>query len=774
MLVALALALGAFPDLQSSQAWSVNLNNTLVWDRQPYMPIGVRVQGDAESVSKALDAGIKDLIVELPSNGTGWDEAAALIDAAGARWFLAVSSTAPGAVGTVVEPGSYRFEREGPFRAQATIPGASSAFGLIADMRDASVRSYQNYLTPGGSLDAEVDTRTSTLQVLLLYPVIQDLTFPDLWEGFDRHRDQLLRSLASHELGRGFRGIVDPLGPLAKFPTPDTMFVPNSALFRIELESYLQQKYGSVNTCVRAWSIGAHDIKDWSQLSRLVPLWSTSKGVELLWDPVGERTYPSDRRASAAWTDIRQVVRETAHRRYARLIQSLEQTTNAPVIQTWQGWNGAYESAASGLAAVGCDLTVRDFNDVIEGACRPASTVLQSASPMALIATHIRLPSDARIDFASVVSELKALGARGWYFAVSDPDELRQIAALNDGSLVDAGDAEWKPKALFYPEGARNPAIPARVFGATWTLPAPAAGNRLDLGSLISGYYCSGKGGDYTVIWSKSDHVAVKLYLGDPKSARIESLDGSDVRVRVRKDSIELEVTQTPLVITGIRDVPVPDVSYEETVLYMSALLGNFAPSVDPGGDQQMVFAQNVQAFKRNPIGAYTTLRKQFETFIVRAAPYLWIEAERATKASIGDIENVPGSSGGACLVMNQRMMTSTACTSNYRFKTRSPGTHEFWVAAAGDSDLTSSLSLVVNGRTLVCAELPTEFYGYGFKWYRFGSADLRAETELNINFTPKASSKVLIDTIVVSPTAFTPTGGQKPIGFIAPPTNQP
>src|SRR5690349_8134367 len=101
MLTSLVCLLSLGFSTPETGAWSVNANNTLLWGGGPYIPIGLRVDGSPESIKAALDAGATDLIVELPANGAGWDEALALLNPSGARWFLAVSSAAPAALGTM-------------------------------------------------------------------------------------------------------------------------------------------------------------------------------------------------------------------------------------------------------------------------------------------------------------------------------------------------------------------------------------------------------------------------------------------------------------------------------------------------------------------------------------------------------------------------------------------------------------------------------------------------------------------------------------------------
>ena len=677
MLTTVALLLTVASSSPPAGAWSINPNNTLVWGGKAYMPIGARVEGSVEAIKRAQSAGIQDLIVELPATGVGWDEALAALNEGGTRWFLAVSSAAPGALGTMVEPQGFRMNLQGKLEVDATFHAAEQTLAVVVDKRTSAIRSYTSYSTPGGRLQASFDSQIQTPHVLLFYPVVRDLQTPDFWEGFDGHRDSLLNTLSTKPLGDNFRGIIDPMGSVARFPSPDIMFVPRSPIFAIEMESFLREKYGAVSTCLRAWSIGAHDITGWDQLARLVPLWSDTKGVASLWDPVKDKLYPSDRDRSTAWTDIRTVIRSTAIRRYARLVQSIRQIVDVPVIQSWGGWSGPYDGAQTGVAGVGCEFQASTISDVIESASRPASSVLQGGGGQAVMVTGVGLRADARLDIDTAIQELKGMGARGWFFRTDNPDQLAQIGSLANKYRPDLADAEWKPRALFYPEGARNPAMPVKLYGGTWMLPSPAAGNRLELGTSLRGYYYSGQPKPYTVIWAVGAPVETKLFLGDPKAVKVEALDGSEIRIRVRKDSIELEITETPLIFSGIEDIPIPEVSYQETVFMTTALFGNFGLLVDPGGDQEFLFAQNTSAFKRNPIGGYTALMRQFNTLVPRAAPYLWIEAERSPETNFGEPRYVPGASSTECLVLESKLLDSKGYFARYPVKPKTKGEHE-------------------------------------------------------------------------------------------------
>ncbi len=770
MLTSVALLLTVASSTPPAGAWSVNANNTLVWGGKAYMPIGARVDGTPEAIKKAQAAGIQDLIVELPANGAGWDEALAALNEGATRWFLAVASAAPAALGTVVEPQGFRMNIQGKLDVDATFQAAEQTLAIVVDKRSFAVRTYQSFQTPNGRLKASFDSQVQTPHVLLFYPVTRDLRTPDFWEGFDGHRDTLLQTLKSKNLDDNFRGIIDPMGSVARFPSPDIMFVPRSPIFAVEMESYLREKYGAVATCLRAWSIGAHDITGWDQLARLVPLWSDVKGIESVWDPVKDKVYPSDRETATVWTDIRTVIRSTAIRRYARLIQSIQEITDVPVIQTWGGWSGPYDGAQTGVAGVGCAFQASSISDVIESASRPASTVLQNDRSKVFMVTGLGIAPGSQLDIDTAIQELKGMGARGWFFRTTDPQQLSRIGSLAGRYRLDSADADWKPRALYYPEGARDAAtMPVKLFGGTWMLPSPAAGNRLELGSNLRGYYYSGLPRPYTVIWARRDPVETRLFLADPKSVKVESLDGSEVRIRVRKDSIELEITDVPLIFSGIEDVPIPEASYEEMVLTMTALFGNFGLLVDPGGDQEFLFAQNTTAFKRNPIGGYTALMRQFTSLAPRAAPYLWIEAERSPETNFGEPRYVPGASAGDALVLESKLSDSKGYYARYPLRPRTKGAHEFWLAADIPASLRSEVTLVVDGKVLSITEGPKSFYGLDLAWYKLGTAELKPESEVRLQVSPRVSSPIKVDVLVASPGPFVPNGSSLPLDFLRP-----
>jgi hypothetical protein len=263
--------------------------------------------------------------------------------------------------------------------------------------------------------------------------------------------------------------------------------------------------------------------------------------------------------------------------------------------------------------------------------------------------------------------------------------------------------------------------------------------------------------------------LETKLFLADPKAVTVEALDGSEVRIRVRKDSIELEITETPLIFSGVQDIPVPEASYEEMALLLTALFGNFGLLVDPGGDQEFLFAQNVSAFKRNPIGGYAALVRQFNTLAPRAAPFMWIEAEKSPETNFGEPRFVPGASNGDCLILESKLSTAKGYYARYPLKPRQNVDHEFWIAADIPPALRDAVTLTVGGTELKITETPIQYYGMGLAWYKLGSAKMSDTTEVRLQVKREISEPIKVDVLVASPVPFRPDGGRLPVDFIGP-----
>jgi hypothetical protein len=60
-------------------------------------------------------------------------------------------------------------------------------------------------------------------------------------------------------------------------------------------------------------------------------------------------------------------------------------------------------------------------------------------------------------------------------------------------------------------------------------------------------------------------------------------------------------------------------------------------------------------------------------------------------------------------------------------------------------------------------------YYGLGLAWYKLGKAELKAESEVRVQVSPRVSSPIKIDVLVASPVPFSPNGSSLPLDFLSP-----
>ncbi len=126
-----AFALALLP-IASLAEWHINAKHSLIWNGAPYLPIGVRVAGTPEAITKVNEAEIKDVIVELPAPGETWNASFAALDKAGIGSMVPTIALAAAPEGYIIEPQGYRISQITETRTEETnIAGAKSDLGVL-------------------------------------------------------------------------------------------------------------------------------------------------------------------------------------------------------------------------------------------------------------------------------------------------------------------------------------------------------------------------------------------------------------------------------------------------------------------------------------------------------------------------------------------------------------------------------------------------------------------------------------------------------------------
>lgn len=763
--ILLTLALG------QSANWEVNSFNTLFWNGKPYIPVGATITGTQENVEAAIAAGIKDLVVEMPVQ-QDWAPVVSQLEKADVNYFVSINSLAPAAEVAAIDPESFRIpDLRGVFKFSLNIPGVEQARVVLASETTGNVRSDEVIKAVNGKVTVQNDTNLTEEHVLIVYPVLKDQSIPDLWEGFDAHRDQLLSTIRSAGFGSHFRGLINPMGRVTNFLEKDSTSVPTSSYFRMELQEYLERKYGTFDKVNEGWSLSVNGYQSIDELCQLVPLWTNSRGVEYLWDLKSGRKIRCEAGRSDIWADIRTVLATTTERRYTRLIEAIQAEVNVPVIQDWAGWGGPYEQVGVPVSGVGYQGAITSRINGIDQLVLPASSTLRRLSPTVCLATGLTFSTgEGMASPWEIVEASQSFGVRGWFFRANTPEEFAAIKAASKGKDDLRALETWKTTALYYPISARNPASPTRLPGGLWWIPSPASGERIDFGEGIEGYRYSDGALNFVALWSTGSARRVKFKVRDPKTFEAVCIDGTDLEIKAEKDHVEMYVPTVPCLVFDVNDVPVPIDSFNITAAMSDILISRFGRIVDVSGNQKYELQRIVKGFDRNPAGSFIELRKQWRDLLLLAAPYKWIEAEKSVDTNFSNVQEILGSSDRKALVLDSRMTNMVSqFYSRYILKAVGSGEVDLWIAGRIPASMLPGVTVNVAGKTMHITSTPINYYGDRMAWYKVGRIPVVAgEQVITISTPGSTGGEIILDTLMATPDQnFQPEGPHPPVRWL-------
>lgn len=757
--------------------WSINEHQSLIWGGQPYLPIGVRIDGTEQAVAAAKAAGITDVIVDLPANGAAWDGVLTALNRAGMHFLLRVGSLAPMAHGFAVEPQGYRVTGIiKPMQVTVEIPGATSAFVVFATKSDATIVDSARVPIVNGVLTYNAKPGPEIEHILLIYPEITSMDQPDYWDDLDTERDELLGSLRKHTLGAGLRGIVNPMGRSLAVTGKEPRFVPTNSYFRMELSAFLEEKYKNLETLMKSWSMNSSTLsqidnktKKWlgtfNEVARLIPLWSATRGIGALLDPDTNHLFMCDNKLSQAWADISQVINVAGDRRFSRIVPAIRAIADVPVLQDWMGWIPPCESKHPSIDGLGMRVTGTTLSTLAESGCRAVSSLLRWNTRGWLVATDVDpgTSPDVPTLLGGILDDISSMGARGIFVRSDSPAILKKVADEARQRGADTSLAGQSTSPIFFPENAYNPAVPQKLPGDHWWLPTPSDGNRIDLGSHFYAYRSAMNEGTF-ILWTHTPG-RYKLHILEPKSVKFQTIDGSDPMPKINKGLVEITLTEFPLIITGTLEVPVPDVSAVETIQQFKQMLTIGQRNHGGVDEQEMYFNQALIGFDRNPGGSFEQMRKQYWKLADKIAAYTWIEAEHYSDTNFSEVSNNPGCSAGRALSLRTLVPPGPGgYFAEYRVQVRSKDDQQLWIAAKIPAERRNDVSIMVGGQIMKLSGEPLSLYGGGFGWYKLGSTRVAGNmSSIRLQVDSAGNSEIAIDAILLTPEAFKPNGVTPP-----------
>lgn len=794
--VALLLGQSATPSgVWQGQEWHVNAAHTLVWDGKPYTPVGLVVPADGDSIRKARAAGVRDLVLQA-SFQDDWAKVLATAESAGANYLLSINEPTPQAPAWLCLPEAMRvINVSHRSTIQVQLPGTVRAYYVVVGP-DSSVMARGWAVVRDGTARVKVNLTVSADDYqVLLFPLVRESDLVDYWEGLDARRDHVLRRLKEAKPGAGLRGILNPAGhpqkdrASAPFSTADAAgwtaalpLVPDSILFRLELEQYLREKYQTISNLAAAWRIDALPLKSFAHAAGLVPLFSPNFGAGAFLDPVNDATISARRIGSKFWDDVQVVIESAAVRRLGRFATTIRGIANVPILYDWAGWSPLHERRDIAGDGIGI-TTVGGGTSVLTGKAGYAlSSALAWGSRSWLVATSIRFaengaPFPTEDQLRSVVGSLVDLGVKAWFVEAAGGDEARWAAAMNGEAQQDTSLADRSPRAIFFPINARYPAETMQLPGGAWWLPTPAAGDRIDVGANYEAYRLAAPYDRHIAIWTTGAPRKTKLLLHTPQTVTLHSVSGLPVDSRVVKDGIEVTIRNEPLLIFGADTTPVPEDAIQELVEAEAAIT---AEAVRKGADiteERFLFADALRKARTSPGASLAQMTEAYRRMLLKVAPYVWREGERADAPGVGVRIQSAGCSQGEALrlrsllpfdsITGSARPPATGMSAKYKLTVSgSRDEHTIWLAARIPEASRPFVRLEVKGGLkLPLTAPPVSEYGDGFGWYQVGTMLLpKGEYEFTISMEAGAPlMDMAIDVLFATPQPFRPSGPRMP-----------
>ena len=445
---------GAFTDGDGIRhAWTVNTSHVLMWDDKPFVPVGGRFQAkswtpkptdedfaaDKEALANLKRTGVTDVYVQPSKGGLTGVPVAAIqqlishLDAEGFTYGISIND-GPDAelLAYDVRPGRYRqILPEGTKTARFPVENALSAlFFVVAETGDDIIEASEATMVSEGARIAP--RRAPGAVIALLFPrrvyfASGPLGLPNLWDGFDGYRDNLLGTLRQLKYGKGFRFFVDALPANLKISAESNTLVPTGAGFQTEWATWLAKRYKNIDNVEQSWRMTDRGLQEFREIARLLPLWYDNKGVQYLYDAAGDHRYKVDVTFSRFWRDLNDFKADSVRNYMNELAQILKKNVaNVPVIYRSGGYSPLFNDIPNVRGFDGIGMSAygrgRDLANLYAGNVYGQAAEATKTLWLPVIATADAAPGEktapgyaSRVALQGDLDRLREIGARGFY-----------------------------------------------------------------------------------------------------------------------------------------------------------------------------------------------------------------------------------------------------------------------------------------------------------------------------------------------------------------------
>ena len=823
---------GTFRDASGhAHAWTISQAHTLDWEGTPYLPVGgmwtpQSWQPGAPATAPAADRqfldtlkahGVYDVCLTAGARGLTHVPPAVVqqtldaLEAGGFHYGLEIADfPRDPLVGYVVKPGAYRNPAPptaGPARF-SHIPGLADAVYMLVSTHDGEVDDAGDAQIEGGDTALVTLKNAGPDDVLLLYPQrvyalgTPESRLPDLWQGYDEYRDRLLTWFRRVQLGSGFRYFLDPLTDKLALSGEVENLVPTTDGYRMDFGAWLDKRYAhNIDDLNKGWGVANRDLPDFTVAARSLPLWYGARGVPAIYDPVTRNRYEvsnKPRIGGHLWQDIADF-RVQSVRGYMNAISDVlkKGVADVPVVYQWTGHTALFSNDRTAGGYDGLCMTEGD-DPILERGAYAYGQAEEAAKTSWLLAST-SVPT-ARGTLLDTWDTLQGIGARGFLASRLPSAPAEPLDWLNSYSaslqLSASALSAARPRVLWYPQSAGLDIGVRQLPGGVWWLPGFLPGERVTLGSTLSGYALPDPGGRLPtyVVWSPRSALAQASFdLGKSARPLITDAGGSSVKYAKKGDVFQVPVGANPVLIRHIKALPLPldaaDAAQHEAKRLLD-LADDQKINTQAYKDQYFYATNSIPDTAGNADIRYSLLQHVLANLTEALRPYTWIEAESASRYSFDSLSPDPKASGGAFLSLDTTLDPPQEASSaasryqaQYQFSVNAPGRYALWAAAGPLGTGTSSpFTWKIDDalpNDMGAAQAGGTAYAGRFQWTNLGAATLaRGPHTLTVTVTGRRPSDgryvLALDAFCVTRAAFAPDGPRQPPIDIPPPAPQP
>ncbi len=782
--------------------WSINDSHTLIWDSQPYVPVGVSFtassisqgapadsyQADTATLDAIKAKGITDIVLKGSGPITSCDPAALqriidYLDANGFRYGIEMDDGPRDALrGYLISPNRYRLE--GPSE-QSTIdcnwPNVDSAIYVVVNTFDNSIKTTGGAVVRDGKVTISLAEPLTSSQVLIVYPRkayanAAEGGISDIWSGFGEYRDRVLDFFKKVKPGPGMRFFLEPFTSKMDFSGEMAGLVPDSKGFRLGLEAYLTKRYTHEGSLNAGWGLN-DNLNSIEEATRLMPLWSMGRGVSYVYDRASAKLTSVDPAVTRMWRDIIDY-RDTSAQEYMNTISDTlrKQVANVPVIFKGAKYHRIYANPYGMGGFDGVQALAYGTGE---------SPLTEVAGPMYALAEEC---GKSTWFIAAGGAGRKAGGYPGENAMASSLDSLREIGCKGffvDGISNDATQIEWlakfgakikpeslsdfKPMVIDYPIAPSTGAGVKRLARDTWWLPTLKMGSTSYIGDGLFAYAIAGE--DKVCMWSGIGPKTVTLKAPPAGYPSVVFPTGADLTKR-KGNLFTLTLTDTPTVLRGMDIALVfPNETAEMEIDKLQAAIleadkaGLGVKKARDSVDRAKNVLKNGQS-----LTAYGIAQQSLQELLTALGSDVWLEGEQSPANNFDGTYPMQGASGSQALLLdNDEDAPLTAYSAAFIFDGSSNSSYEIWLAGTPPSE-SSPVSYSVEGSawTPVAAAEKAQEYAPGLSWYKIGTVNLApGKHSLKFRVDGRRSQDnryyFAIDAIVLSPRGFKPDGVMKP-----------